>query len=936
MEALRNNLKKELTNLEVEETEEISIKMIEKKFKKKALKVHPDKTGKNDDTEFKELLDDFRKVQTKLMELQDEDGDDKGDICAFFEKNNVATELSQSWTVLVEKDKAESWGKALKKKFGEPKVVNSGSGYQFKAPVGDYNVSVTLYKSPSDQVPKMSIQGSKISLRHFVSTMLPEIYKQVCEKESQTALTSCSDDPTHTCNICGKVYKQIRRLTTHMEVKHTGYISEIKQKVITKKKRSTAVIVGPQTIPNNYNCSICGETFQNRMNILMHKKKIHFHQNNSDVKEIVHELIGEALHINNTPTSTTLALLCQQTTKPTSASTTQNTTPFTQRKKQTTQNTQSLDERQDVIPSVEWLTTTNEDLDEMLKMVNADLDKEENKCDICDITYNSGVEMAEHISNKHIKVTCDSCSEEFNMIKTLEDHKKLKHSNSNQEPIQEIPICDLCGIMLHSDQQIEEHVISHTEGPYICSECAKPFKSVVETEEHMKNVHSDPSQTTTSNVVFLKPAQCKKCEKYEDEKNIELKDKEAMETEYERLFINHNKLKDRYEHQVVQNQERLNLYKENKELREEAKNSQELLQKVMQENQVIMDELTVKNQIIEANEKLKELSHDIQIENETVNEEVQWLGNDAIRHNRIINKCDKCPYKTTDSNKLKTHREKHTTKFRCETCNEEFFTRQKLNEHIKSHHNKNDTQRAAILNTVSSTKMKCRHCDKEFENSASLMQHTKSKHESSVTLPVGHPDRARQQNDAVFECPQCPAQCKTRTDLNLHMITHSRKGIECQECEEMFETKSDLNHHMRTNHNGFQRLRTLCRYFLQGRCTKGNQCKFEHSQRGSNQRQYNQSNHNNQHNQQYNQSQYNQTNFTPQCKRGQMCPFLAQGSCNFFHPGIGVQCPRNGKQSQNRTHTTILCHFQERCQNQDSCKFAHEDFGMRREFLENY
>ena len=582
------------------------------------------------------------------------------------------------------------------------------------------------------------------------------------------------------------------------------------------------------------------------------------------------------------------------------------------------------DDRQDVIPTVEWLTTTNEDLDEMLKMANAELEKEGNKCDICNITFNSGVDMAEHISNKHIKVTCDSCSEEFNMIKILEDHKKEKHSNLNQEPIQEIPVCDLCGIMLHTDQQIEEHVMSHTDGPYICSECAKPFKSVVDTEEHMRSAHSDPSQTATTNVVFLKPAQCKKCEEHDDEKKIDLKEKEAMETEYERLFINHNKLKERFEHQVVQNQERWNLFKENKELREEATNSQELLQKVMQDNQVIMDELMIKNQIIEANEKLKELAEEIQIENETVNDEIQWLGNDAIRHNRIINKCDKCPYKTTDSNKLKTHLEKHTAKFRCETCNEEFFTRQKLNEHIKTHHNKNTTQSTENVNT-------CRHCNKKFENHASLMQHIKSKHEL-LTLPVGHPDRARQQNCEVFECPHCPAKCKTRTDLNLHMITHN-KDIVCQQCDEMFQTKSDLNHHMRTNHDGFKKVRKMCRYFLQGRCTKGIQCQFDHSQRGTNQRQYNQTNHNNQHNQQYNQSQTNQTKFTPQCKRGQMCPFLDQGKCNFFHPGVGVQCPRNVKQSQN---TTILCHFQERCRNQDSCEFTHEDFGMRREFLENY
>jgi hypothetical protein len=89
-------LKNELTNLEVEEAEKINIKMTEKKLKKKALKVQLDKTGTDDDTEFKELLADFKKVQFALNELDNEDDENKGDVFTFFEKNNVANEKSQS------------------------------------------------------------------------------------------------------------------------------------------------------------------------------------------------------------------------------------------------------------------------------------------------------------------------------------------------------------------------------------------------------------------------------------------------------------------------------------------------------------------------------------------------------------------------------------------------------------------------------------------------------------------------------------------------------------------------------------------------------------------------------------------------------------------------------------------------------------------------
>ena len=95
MEAIRKDLEKELHNLEINETEDISIKSVEKKFRVKALKVHPDKTGK-DDAEFKQLIEDFRKVQTALKELnvddENDENEDKDCLFQFFEKNNVATE----------------------------------------------------------------------------------------------------------------------------------------------------------------------------------------------------------------------------------------------------------------------------------------------------------------------------------------------------------------------------------------------------------------------------------------------------------------------------------------------------------------------------------------------------------------------------------------------------------------------------------------------------------------------------------------------------------------------------------------------------------------------------------------------------------------------------------------------------------------------------
>ena len=72
--------------------------------------------------------------------------------------------------------------KCLKERYSNPKNVASGSGYLFKASVGNNNVTITIYKKPSDFTPKMNLQGNKESLRTFVCTDLPQIYRNICDE----------------------------------------------------------------------------------------------------------------------------------------------------------------------------------------------------------------------------------------------------------------------------------------------------------------------------------------------------------------------------------------------------------------------------------------------------------------------------------------------------------------------------------------------------------------------------------------------------------------------------------------------------------------------------------------------------------------------------------------------------------------------------------
>ena len=110
MDDFVRNYSAELRRLEVVEGEEITAKKLSTKFKKLALMTHPDKTGADDDTEFKNLLNDYNILIDALRKVNEEEDDvEKNDMADFFAENKIAKENTQSYTVLVEKDKSTEW-----------------------------------------------------------------------------------------------------------------------------------------------------------------------------------------------------------------------------------------------------------------------------------------------------------------------------------------------------------------------------------------------------------------------------------------------------------------------------------------------------------------------------------------------------------------------------------------------------------------------------------------------------------------------------------------------------------------------------------------------------------------------------------------------------------------------------------------------------------
>ena len=294
----------------------------------------------------------------------------------------------------------------------------------------------------------------------------------------------------------------------------------------------------------------------------------------------------------------------------------------------------------------------------------------------------------------------------------------------------------------------------------------------------------------------------------------------------------------------------------------------------------------------------QEAESEVDIQNE-------WVSTEARLHNTPIVKCTKCNFKTNDSIKMLGHLTKHKG-YKCSKCEKSEKTQGDLNYHMQIKHRPD-------LHT-------CNKCQKQFQAKNALKQHMNSQHPNNP--PVGHPNWASERNNA-----QSLDYC-------------------CNQCGSMFEDVRQLNEHKRTNHegqsfNGFKIVKQSCHFYRQGRCDR-NPCRFAHDEQQLKRQQQ----HQQQQQQQQVQQQQQQQQQIPACTRGQNCRFLEWGTCNYFHPGVGVQQPRKQQNSQQQKprmqqqqnqqqQLPKMCHFQDRCWNAN-CGFFHQDFTLTTEFQENY
>ena len=312
------------------------------------------------------------------------------------------------------------------------------------------------------------------------------------------------------------------------------------------------------------------------------------------------------------------------------------------------------------------------------------------------------------------------------------------------------------------------------------------------------------------------------------------------------------------------------MIKENTNLKEEAKRDAEVLQDTINMNQVLMEEIKVKDDIIKASDSISEINNAKDNHQRANKENIESLG-DTIR-------CSVCDWRTNNKSHMQGHMIKHRAgQYICQKCKETFQTTEELNNHVARSH---EVQTTGTSNNQEMSN--CSYCDKTFINMHSVQQHISSKHKTPTSLPVGHPEWNKQKEKQRYsvgsiQCVKCSKTFSSGKEIDNHMREHSDE----EETNAPFVEQGEIK---------------ICRYFRRGFCFKGSSCKFKHSEG------------------------YEQKSFTPKCRKGESCFFLRQNRCKFVHDGIG---------KQNNNTEDRECRYKNNCRKIRTCSFIHPSKDFR-------
>ena len=233
----------EIIGISFENIENIKVRDVIHAYRKRAIKVHPDKVPENlkekAKSDFQILNHSYEKLLKFFVEKTKEDRKNEvvetGEVSEeelFMEENfknfNFPTENDGSFTVNIQHSQADAWQESLERIYGEPIVHKRGRGtvgdtfWQFKYFAEERETTITLHiynKPKNKKTSKLLIQsGCQSLVCIYVFSELPRIFKTVCTK------TAIMEDKGQNMSLvkCGqcKVKASLARMKMHLKKVH--------------------------------------------------------------------------------------------------------------------------------------------------------------------------------------------------------------------------------------------------------------------------------------------------------------------------------------------------------------------------------------------------------------------------------------------------------------------------------------------------------------------------------------------------------------------------------------------------------------------------------------------------------------------------------------------------------------------------------------------
>ena len=270
------------------------------------------------------------------------------------------------------------------------------------------------------------------------------------------------------------------------------------------------------------------------------------------------------------------------------------------------------------------------------------------------------------------------------------------------------------------------------------------------------------------------------------------------------------------------------------ELERAKQNAEENLNSAIQENTKIKEKESTMYEILEGLRKLLNLKDD---KSESDVQEVDSSSGAIPKQNNF--KCEQCKFSCTNMNFLNKHiRQEHiSTLFPCVICDTQARSIQELRDHEKSIHNKDNTSKCGLCNFKSANSdslndhmkthsnlstVKCDICTTYFTQPESLEVHKVKKHD------IG-----------LYPCNDCGVKAKSLSELDkhieqVHTYLKRDKNIDMRDLSDRIPCDPSHPSHTsdccdrRTNGKEARRSRGQCKFWSQGRCYRGESCKFAH------------------------------------------------------------------------------------------------------------